>query len=159
MIDSRVIIDMPGAEKLLGKGDMLFLPPDQAKPRRIQGPFLTEKEVNQLVKFLRSQVPEVHYTEEITEQQFYAGGGRGGTFVGNGGIEKDPLFDQALDLISPLPTASASLFQRKFKIGYARAARILDQMEQVGYVGPSEGSKPREVLKRPMRNENDESQN
>jgi S-DNA-T family DNA segregation ATPase FtsK/SpoIIIE len=151
MIDSRVIIDMPGAEKLLGKGDMLFLPPDQAKPRRIQGPFLTEKEVNQLVKFLKSQVPEVHYTEEITEQQYYAGGGRSGTFVANGAEgERDPLFDQALDLISPLPTASASLFQRKFKIGYARAARILDQMEQAGYVGPSEGSKPREVLKRPV---------
>ncbi|OGK21339.1 hypothetical protein A2866_01290 [Candidatus Roizmanbacteria bacterium RIFCSPHIGHO2_01_FULL_39_8] len=152
MIDSRVIIDMPGAEKLLGKGDMLYLPPDQAKPRRIQGPFLTEKEVNQLVKFLKSQVPEVHYTEEITEQQYYAGGGRGGTFVANGAEgERDPLFDQALDLISPLPTASASLFQRKFKIGYARAARILDQMEQAGYVGPSEGSKPREVLKRQVR--------
>ncbi len=147
MIDSRVIIDMPGAEKLLGKGDMLFLPPDQAKPRRIQGPFLTEKEVNQLVKFLRSQVPEVHYTEEVTEQQVFVGG-RGGTMVTDGD-EKDPLFDQIVNLISPLEYASASLLQRKFRIGYARAARILDQLEQAGYVSPAEGSKPREVLKRP----------
>ncbi len=148
MIDSRVIIDMPGAEKLLGKGDMLFLPPDQAKPRRIQGPFLTEKEVNQLVKFLRSQVPEVHYTDEVTEQKVFIGGGRGGTMVTDGD-EKDPLFNEIVNLISPLEYASASLLQRKFRIGYARAARILDQLESAGYVSPAEGSKPREVLKRP----------
>lgn len=147
MIDSRVIIDMPGAEKLLGRGDMLFLPPDQAKPRRIQGPFITEKEVNQLVKFLKSQVPEVQYTQEVVEQEVFVGSGRGGTMVVNGD-EKDPLFNQIVDLISPLKYASASLLQRKFRIGYARAARILDQLEAVGFVGPAEGSKPRDVLKR-----------
>ena len=146
MIDSRVIIDMPGAEKLLGKGDMLYLPPDQAKPRRIQGPFVTEKEVNQLVKFLKTQVPEVHYTQEVLEQDVYVGG-RGGTMVSNGD-EKDPLFDQIVDLISPLEFASASLLQRKFRVGFARAARILDQLEAAGFVGPAEGSKPRQVLKR-----------
>lgn len=148
MIDSRVIIDMPGAEKLLGKGDMLFLPPDQAKPRRIQGPYVTEKEVNQLVKFLKTQTPEVHYTAEVTEQEQHVTN-RGGTIVlPNGGGETDPLFKQALDLIGQLDHASASLFQRKFKIGYARAARLLDQLETAGYVGPAEGSKPREILKR-----------
>ncbi len=146
MIDSRVIIDMPGAEKLLGRGDMLFLPPDQAKPRRIQGPFITEKEVNQLVKFLKSQAPEVQYTQEVVEQEVFIGG-RGGTLVVNGD-DKDPVFDQIVDLISPLEYASASLLQRKFRIGYARAARILDQLEKAGYVGPAEGSKPRDVLKR-----------
>lgn len=149
MIDSRVIIDMPGAEKLLGRGDMLFLPPDQAKPRRIQGPFVTEKEVNQLVKFLKTQVPAVHYTQEVVEQQVFIGTGRGGTMLVNEN-ERDPLFDQIVNLISPLEYASASLLQRKFRIGYARAARILDQLESSGFVGPAEGSKPREVLKRPI---------
>lgn len=147
MIDSRVIIDMPGAEKLLGRGDMLFLPPDQAKPRRIQGPYITEKEVNQLVTFLRNQVPEVHYTHEVVEQEVVIGSGRVGTVVVNGD-DKDVLFNQVVDLISQLDHASASLLQRKFKIGYARAARILDQLETAGYVGPAEGSKPREVKKR-----------
>ncbi len=151
MIDSRVIIDMPGAEKLLGKGDMLFLPPDQAKPRRIQGPYVTEKEVNQLVKFLRSQVPEVHYTEEITEQDgdvitSFPGGDNGG--------ERDPLFNKAIEIISQFDKASASLLQRRLSIGYARAARLLDQLEIAGFVGPAEGSKPREVIKRPVQESN-----
>ena len=151
MIDSRVIIDMPGAEKLLGRGDMLFLPPDQAKPRRIQGPFITEKEVNQLVKFLKNQVPDVQYTEEVVHQEVFIGAGRGGTMVVNGD-EKDPIFNQVVGLISGLEHASASLLQRKFRIGYARAARILDQLETSGYVGPAEGSKPRQVIRRQTTN-------
>lgn len=150
MIDSRVIIDTPGAEKLLGKGDMLFLPPDQAKPRRIQGPFLTEKEINQLVKFLKSQVPEVHYTEEVTEVPTSALGGRVGAPGGRGGESSDPLFQQAIEIISRFDKASASLLQRRLSVGYARAARLLDQLEEAGYVSPAEGSKPREVIKRPM---------
>ncbi len=146
MIDSRVIIDMPGAEKLLGKGDMLYLPPDQAKPRRIQGPFITEHEVNDLVKFLKSQVPEVHYTEEITQQAT----GSMGTLIGtqSAGGSTDPLFNQAIDVISQFDKASASLLQRRLKVGYARAARLLDELEAAGYVSPAEGSKPREVIKR-----------
>ncbi len=147
MIDSRVILDSPGAEKLLGKGDMLYLPPDQAKPRRIQGPFVTEKEVNDLVKFLKSQVPEVHYTEEITEQA--APVMSGGMPIGGGGADQDPLFNQAIDIISQFDKASASLLQRRLKVGYARAARMLDELEAAGYVGQAEGSKPREVIKRP----------
>lgn len=152
MIDSRVIIDMPGAEKLLGKGDMLFLPPDQAKPRRIQGPFITEKEVNQLSKFLKAQTPEVHYTEEIVEQEVnLAARGRGGTMVVNSnGEETDTLFEKAIEIIMQHDKASASLLQRRLAIGYARAARLLDQLEAAGYVGPAEGSKPREVIKRNM---------
>ncbi len=147
LVDSRVIIDMPGAEKLLGRGDMLYLPPDQAKPKRIQGPYIQEKEVNELVKFLKSQTPEVHYTEEITEKDarisslLHLSGGEGG-------LERDHLFNQALEIISQSDKASASLLQRRLAIGYARAARLLDQLEAAGYVGPSEGSKPREVLKR-----------
>lgn len=152
MIDSRVIIDMPGAEKLLGKGDMLFLPPDQAKPRRIQGPFITEKEVSQLVKFIRSQAPEVHYTEEITEESDTAINVPGLSAGGKGGDNRDPLFNQAVQIISSFDKASASLLQRRLKVGYARAARLLDELEQAGLVGPAEGSKPREV-KRQMQQE------
>jgi len=148
MIDSRVIIDMPGAEKLLGKGDMLFLPPDQAKPRRIQGPFITEKEVAELTKFIRAQSPEVHYTEEImeTDPGITVGGIPGG--VGESS-RKDPLFDQALDIVIQSGKASTSFLQRKLKIGYSRAAAIIDEMELAGYIGAATGSgKPREILKR-----------
>jgi len=158
MIDSRVIIDMPGAEKLLGKGDMLFLPPDQAKPRRIQGPFITEKEVNQLVKFLKSQNPEVHYTEEITQQEVAINNGRGGIMATSGEGE-DPLFKQSLDIIMQFDKASSSLLQRKLSIGYNRAARILDQLHEAGYIGPAEGSKPREVIKRPIEQQTTLSEN
>lgn len=147
MIDSRVIIDMPGAEKLLGRGDMLFLPPDKAKPVRIQGPFITEKEVVDLAEFLKNQSPEVHYTEEVTEQAVTVKSGQGGTINVNGG-ENDNLFNQALEIIMQSDKASASLLQRRLSIGYARAARILDQMEAAGYVGPADGSKPRDVIKR-----------
>ncbi|OGK18014.1 hypothetical protein A3G67_04465 [Candidatus Roizmanbacteria bacterium RIFCSPLOWO2_12_FULL_40_12] len=148
LVDSRVIIDTPGAEKLLGKGDMLYLPPDQAKPRRIQGPFITEKEVGDLVRFLRAKGPEVHYTEEITQLDTTPGTFSGGfAGAGNGG-DNDPLFNKALELIGQTDKASASLIQRKLSVGYARAARILDQLEAAGYVGPAEGSKPREILRR-----------
>ncbi|MBI5127691.1 DNA translocase FtsK [Candidatus Roizmanbacteria bacterium] len=157
MIDSRVIIDMPGAEKLLGRGDMLYLPPDKAKPVRIQGPYVTEKEVMSLVKFLKNQAPEVHYTEEVTEQAVTVRSGAGGTVVVNGG-ENDPLFNQALEIIMQQDKASASLLQRRLSIGYARAARILDQMEAAGYVGQAEGSKPRDVIKRPSNPESGDMQ-
>ncbi|OGK31378.1 hypothetical protein A3F29_01460 [Candidatus Roizmanbacteria bacterium RIFCSPHIGHO2_12_FULL_33_9] len=156
LVDSRVIIDMPGAEKLLGRGDMLYLPPDQAKPKRIQGPFITEKEVGELVKFLKSQVPEIHYTEEITEQDKSVIGGISGA-SGVGG-EVDHLFNESVNIISQADKASASLLQRKLSIGYARAARILDQLEVAGYVSPAEGSKPREILSRrnPMQEHQEE---
>ena len=150
MIDSRVIIDMPGAEKLLGKGDMLFLPPDQAKPRRIQGPFITEKEASQLVKFIRSQGPEVHYTEEITEGSEDDFSLTGDMNIPGKSTDRDPLFNQAVQIISTFDKASASLLQRRLKIGYARAARLLDELEGAGFVSPAEGSKPREVMKRPV---------
>ena len=139
---------MPGAEKLLGKGDMLFLPPDQAKPRRIQGPFITDREVSDLVKFLKSQVPEVHYTEEVTKHMTSIAG-TGGTMI-TSHPNNDPLFNKALEIVMQQDKASASLLQRRLSVGYARAARLLDQLEAAGLVGPSEGSKPREVIKRPM---------
>lgn len=147
MIDSRVIIDMPGAEKLLGRGDMLYLPPDRAKPVRIQGPYVTEKEVNNLVKYLKTQSPQVHYTEEVTAQPVTVSS-KGGTFAINGG-EHDAYFEQAIEIIMQADKASASFLQRRLSIGYSRAARILDQLEQAGYVTAANGPKAREVIKRP----------
>lgn len=144
MIDSRVILDMPGAEKLLGRGDMLYIPADQAKPSRIQGTYVSEREVEKLVEFLRSKNTPVAYTEEVTNQPVTSmrkGGGGGGTADG-----RDAMFEDALRLICQHDKASASLLQRRLSVGYARAARILDQLEEAGIIGPAEGSKPRDVL-------------
>lgn len=144
MIDSRVIIDMPGAEKLLGRGDMLYIPPDQAKPTRIQGAFISEKEVRGLVNFLKNENPPVQYTEEVLSQPLVIK--RGVASTGEGG--RDPLFADSVRIICQHDKASASLLQRRLSIGYSRAARILDQLEAVGAVGRAEGSKPRDVLVR-----------
>ena len=144
MIDSRVIIDMPGAEKLLGRGDMLYIPPEQAKPTRIQGAFVSEREVRKLVEFLKNENPPVEYTEEVLSQPLVVK--RGMASMGEGG--RDTLFDESVRIICQHDKASASLLQRRLSIGYSRAARILDQLEAVGAVGRAEGSKPRDVLVR-----------
>lgn len=144
-IDSRVIIDTVGAEKLLGRGDMLFVPPDQAKPSRIQGTLVTDPEIHQLIGFLKQAgVPPV-YTEEVTEMPVNVtrGGGVSGVI---GGEDKDEFFDEAVRTICQHDKASASLLQRRLKVGYARAARILDQLEHAGIVGPADASKPRDIL-------------
>jgi len=143
MIDSRVIIDMPGAEKLLGRGDMLYVPPDQAKPMRIQGTFVSDKEVGKVVEFFKNKQVEVHYTEEVLSQPSSAMKKGGNTSGGDG---RDQLFEDALRLVCQYDKASASLLQRRLSVGYARAARILDQLEMAGIIGPGEGSKPRDVL-------------
>lgn len=144
MVDSRVVLDTPGAEKLLGRGDMLYIPPDQAKPSRIQGTFVSEEEVSKLVKFLKDKGIPIEYTAEVTTQPlvFKKPGVAGG---GNG---NDELFEEAVRIVCQYDRASASLLQRKLSVGYARAARILDQLEEVGIVGPGEGAKPRDVLVR-----------
>ena len=142
MVDSRVIIDMPGAERLLGRGDMLYIPPDQAKPSRIQGTYISEKEIKKLVKFLKKKEIAIEYTEEVTTMPVSAVKKRQG---GDDG-EKDTLFKEAVRVVCRYDRASASLLQRRLSIGYARAARILDQLERVGIVSPPEGSKPRDVL-------------
>jgi S-DNA-T family DNA segregation ATPase FtsK/SpoIIIE len=145
MIDSRVIIDMPGAEKLIGRGDMLFIPPDQSKPSRIQGAFVSEEEVKDVIDFIKNQAPQVEYQEEITQKQ-------GPGIVGaSGQVEDlDPLFEPAIEVMLQHQKASASLFQRYLQVGYARAARILDQLEQAGVVGKGEGAKPRAILIKSM---------
>jgi S-DNA-T family DNA segregation ATPase FtsK/SpoIIIE len=147
MIDSRVIIDSPGAEKLLGRGDMLYMPPESAKPTRIQGAFVSEKEVKKLVDFLKNNNYPVEYTEEVINQPHVLRG-RGGTSSGGTEDGKDASFEEAIRLVCQFDTASASFLQRKMSIGYSRAARILDQLEAAGIVGMAEGSKPRDVLVR-----------
>lgn len=142
MIDSRVIIDQPGAEKLLGRGDMLFLPPDASKPMRIQGVLVQDGEINQLIKYLKDSGIAPEYTAEVTEMPL----GR----MGKGGMDgaEDELFDEAVRTICQYDRASASLLQRRLRVGYARAARLLDELESAGIVGVGEGSKPRDVLVR-----------
>jgi S-DNA-T family DNA segregation ATPase FtsK/SpoIIIE len=145
MMDSRVILDAPGAEKLLGKGDMLYIPPDQAKPSRIQGTFVSEPEIKKLVDYVKEQGQAPQYEEDITTKyQANMVGGKG-TGASGSADDRDPLFDEAVKLFSQYDKASSSLIQRRLSVGYARAARILDQLYEAGFVGPAEGSKPREV--------------
>lgn len=139
-IDSRTILDMVGAEKLLGKGDMLFYPSGQAKPSRIQGAFVTDKEVEQIVDFLRKS-SRPGYTQEMVDQITAVEKTASGPSE-----ETDEFFEQAVDLILEKEKASVSMLQRQFRIGYNRAARLMDELERRGLVGPEEGSKPRKVL-------------
>ena len=142
MVDSRVIIDQPGAEKLLGKGDMLFVPPDASKPSRIQGVYVSDTEIRNLISFLKKSGVEPEYTEEVITMPL--GKMKGGAGGAEG--ERDELFEEAIRTVCQYDRASASLLQRRLKIGYARAARILDELETAGVVGQGEGSKPRDVL-------------
>ncbi len=144
-IDSKVIMDSTGAEHLVGKGDMFYSAPDSPRPKRIQGPFVSEKEVNTIVSFIKQHNPLVQYAEDVTvaPKEDFVGGESG--LNEDGGGDRDSLFYQALELIRGLDTASASLFQRRMKVGYARAARILDELHEAGYVSASEGAKPRKV--------------
>jgi len=138
-VDSRVILDMPGAEKLLGRGDMLYLPPDRSKPIRIQGPFVSDEEMNRLLEFLRASKwkPEYVAAEEVEKFE------KKEKEIGE---PKDLLFEEAVKVVIDYERASASLLQRRLSIGYARAARLLDELEERGIVSPAEGSKPRRVL-------------
>jgi len=144
MVDSRVILDTPGAEKLLGRGDMLYIPPDQAKPTRIQGAYVSETEITGLIEYLKKTGISPKYSEEVLSQPVKSPGGRG--IVGPEGEERDNLFEDALSFVCQYDRASASLLQRKLSIGYSRAARILDQLEAAGVIGHADASKAREVL-------------
>jgi len=142
-IDSRTILDMAGAEKLLGNGDMLFLAGDTAKPRRIQGAFVTESEVKRVVDFIREEFEAPEYEEEILETKFEEGSGREiEDFFG----DDDPLYEEAKTIVIEAGKASASYLQRRLRVGYARAARLLDLLEAKGVIGPGDGAKPREVF-------------
>lgn len=139
-MDSRTIIDTSGAEKLLGKGDMLFMTAELSKPRRIQGAFVSDDEINDVVGFLKEKA-EPEYNDQVTEKPSGAVAGFGG-----GGDYEDDLALEAKEVVIKAGKASATLLQRRLRVGYARAARLLDILEEMGVVGPSEGSKPREVL-------------
>ena len=136
-IDSRTVIDMYGAEKLLGKGDMLFLPMGQNKPLRVQGGFISDKEVENLVRFLKKQAPIVHSTEMIQQV----------TMPGKALVdgEVDEFFHEAIEFLITKGKASTSMLQRQFRIGYNRASRLMEDLETRGIVGPEDGVKPRKV--------------
>lgn len=139
-VDSRTILDMGGAEKLLGKGDMLFYPSKYPKPKRIQGAFISDGEVERLVDFVKSNNEIKNKVESKIEQAIEDRKVK----IDN---EKDPLFKEAVELVVNDEQASISYIQRKLKVGYSRAGRIVDQMEEMGIIGPHEGSKPRKLLK------------
>ncbi len=142
-VDSRTILDLAGAEKLLGGGDMLFISSDYSKPKRIQGSFIDEEEVSKVVEFINTEnkgVTEDTLSDEMEESldkpNLYSMDGEG----------DDDLYDEALDVVIRAKKASASLLQRRLRVGYARAARLLDIMESKGVIGPADGSKPRNIL-------------
>ena len=144
-VDSRTILDMNGAEKLLGKGDMLFFPQGYSKPVRLQGALVTDKEVSEVVKFLSSQSDEVVYNTEIESRINSANSGASAGAAGTGN-ERDAYFADAGRFIIEKDKASIGMLQRMFKIGFNRAARIMDQLCEAGVVGEEEGTKPRKVL-------------
>lgn len=143
VVDSRTILDEQGAEKLIGNGDMLYASAQQSKPVRIQGAYVSEDEVKKVVDYLKTDDGPV-YDDSIVKKQSNIPG----LDSINGGPtdERDMLFDEACDVVIKAQKASASLLQRRFRIGYARAARLLDELEEAGIVGPSNGAKPREIL-------------
>jgi S-DNA-T family DNA segregation ATPase FtsK/SpoIIIE len=145
-VDSRTILDVMGAEHLLGRGDMLFLPPGSSRLTRVHGAFVTETEINRVVDFWKEQAtPEYDQTLLLAppedDEAFDEAGG--------GSAEQDPMYEEALRVVLEMGKASTSTLQRRLRLGYGRAARILDMMHRDGIIGPPDGSKPREVLKRP----------
>ena len=145
-VDSRTIIDMNGAEKLLGKGDMLFYPAGYPKPVRVQGSFVSDKEVQDVADYLVSNSGSTAYNDELEEHMNTNIPVSGSTSAGEGGDDKDTYFIEAGKLIIDKEKASIGMLQRMFKIGFNRAARIMDQLAEAGVVGPEEGTKPRKVL-------------
>ena len=150
-LESRIILDTTGAEKLVGKGDMLYAPLGQGKPQRVQGCFISEEEVAQVVDFIKqsgtAQYDEsvMHEIEKHAEEKEKGAKGVGGSDPNQGG-DYDELLPAAIDVVLEVGQASVSMLQRRLKLGYGRAARLVDQMEEKGVVGPFEGSKPRQLL-------------
>lgn len=147
-VDSRTILDMAGAEKLLGRGDMLFAPIGSVKPKRVQGCFVSDEEVEKVVKYVKSAA-KAQYDDNIMqeiERQAAMDKQKKGSTVEEEDSDTDPVLEDAIKIVVEMGQASTSLLQRKLKLGYSRAARVIDMMEQRGIVGPYEGSKPRKVL-------------
>ena len=150
LIDSRTILDSSGAEKLLGRGDMLFLTAEMSQPKRIQGAFVSEEEMKRVIDHLKGDTPPV-YDESIVSRNNNSSGNGTINMFGGSNSDNDPLFDEAKKVVMESGKASASLLQRRMKVGYARAARLLDEMEEAGIVGPADGAKPRELFTEHMR--------
>ncbi|MDP9375332.1 MAG: DNA translocase FtsK, partial [Chloroflexota bacterium] len=148
-IDSRVILDAPGAERLLGRGDMLFQDPTAAKPVRVQGTFVDDPDIERLVQHWAREVPAPQYDSEWVNVPAYRPGGD------EDEDGEDPMLKQALAIVQQHGTASASMLQRRLRIGYNRAARLIEQLEEEGYIGPSEGARGRTVLGTRPRDEDD----
>ena len=144
-VDSRTILDMVGAEKLLGKGDMLFYPSGAAKPVRVQGAFVSDKEVEKIVGFVKNN-GEATYSEDILDKIEKANNADKESMEQDSDDDSDPFLMDAIDTVVETGQASTSFIQRRFKVGYARAGRIIDQMEERGIISGYQGSKPREVL-------------
>jgi len=143
--DSRTILDQQGADKLLGRGDMLYSTAELAVPKRLQGAFVSETEIQRVVEFVKSKYEPADYDLSVTNRP-----SAGPTIFGDSGLpeeDSDPLIPTAKEEILRAGKASASLLQRRLKVGYARAARLLDLLEQEGFIGPGDGAKPREILK------------
>ena len=147
-VDSRTILDMNGAEKLLGKGDMLFYPQGYSKPARIQGAFVSDSEVSDVVDFIKNQMMGNNYSTSVEEQikTMQGSAGAAGSSSSAGGHEVDVYFADAGRFVIEKDKASIGMLQRLFKIGFNRAARIVDQLEEAGVVSAEEGTKPRKVL-------------
>ncbi len=145
-VDSRTILDMNGAERLVGQGDMLYMPIDANKPTRIQGAYVSEAEINRIVAHVKEQA-KPHFSDEIVaiEEEALREGGNGDD-MGMNTDPEDVLSERALEFIRTTRYASTSMLQRKFRIGYTRAARLMEGFEEKGYIGPANGSKPREVI-------------
>ena len=142
-VDSRTIIDMNGAEKLMGKGDMLFYPAGMQKPVRVQGAFISDSEVNAVVEYLSEQGQTADYSAEVADKISAA---KTENAAGGGAADRDVYFEEAGKYIIEKDKASIGMLQRVYKIGFNRAARIMDQLCEAGVVGPEEGTKPRKVL-------------
>lgn len=145
-VDSRTIIDMNGAEKLLGRGDMLFYPSGYQKPARVQGAFVSDKEVQAVVEYLKQHSDETTYNEELTQHMDQAQTTVSGSISSSNGKDRDELFIDAGKFVIEKEKASIGMLQRVFRIGFNRAARIMDQLAEAGVVGEEEGTKPRKVL-------------
>jgi S-DNA-T family DNA segregation ATPase FtsK/SpoIIIE len=143
-VDSRTVLDVMGAEHLLGKGDMLFLPPGSSRLIRVHGAFVTEPEINRVVEFWKKQA-EPEYDKTFLLAPPEKNDGEGDAYEG----DEDPLYQDAVRVVIEMGKASTSILQRRLRLGYGRAARILDMMQRDGIIGPPDGSRPREVLRRP----------
>ena len=146
-VDSRTILDVAGAEKLLGKGDMLYYPMSEQKPIRVQGCFLSESEIERVVSFIKKNINS-NYNDEIIEEidRHSEKTDKKSKIKENFDEDKDPMLDSAIETVVESGQASTSFLQRKLKLGYSRAARIMDELEMMRVVGPQNKSKPREIL-------------